>query len=192
MSRSHLKLLPNLLTSLRLLLVPALWIFALQGRSTWLGIGLLLALLTDVLDGAAARWLKQETALGALLDSLADKLLTLSVLGWLALLFPAIFTEHPLLIALVIAAFAASWLTGWIRSGRLPTLHLFSARLGGGCQGLFTLHAFLSGQYSPALLYLALGTGLLAALEEIAVSSVSKISNTESIMVTSNTSLASG
>lgn len=166
---AHLRLLPNLLTSLRLLILPALWLFAAQGRSTWIGVGLLLALLTDVLDGAAARWLKQETPLGALLDSLADKLLTLSVLGWLALLFPTIFTESPLLIALVSAAFAGSWLTGWIRSGQMPRLHLTSARIGGGLQGLFALHALLSGQYSPALLYLALGVGLLAALEEIVV-----------------------
>ena len=165
----RLKLLPNLLTSLRLLLVPVLWLCALQGQPTWIGVGLLLALLTDVLDGAAARWLDQETTFGAWLDSLADKLLTLSVLGWLALLFPAIFTQHPLLIALVSVVFAGSWLTGWIRSGGLPRLHLWSARLGGGCQGLFALHTFLSGQYSPALLYLALGIGLLAAIEEIAV-----------------------
>ncbi|HEY0734615.1 MAG TPA: CDP-alcohol phosphatidyltransferase family protein [Herpetosiphonaceae bacterium] len=166
---ARLKLLPNLLTSLRLLLLPVLWLCALQGRSTWIGVGLLVALLTDVLDGAAARWLKQETALGARLDSLADKLLTLSALAWLALLFPAIFTDHPLLIGLVSAALAASWLTGFFRAGRMPRLHLVSARVGGGLQGLFALHTFVSGRYSPALLYLALGAGLLAALEEIAV-----------------------
>lgn len=166
---ARLKLLPNLLTSLRLLLIPALWLCALEGRSTWIGVGLLLALLTDVLDGAAARWLRHETALGAWLDSLADKLLTLSVLAWLALLFPAIFTDHPLLIGLVSAALAGSWLTGSFRSGRMPRLHLVSARIGGGCQGLFALHTFLSGRYSPALLYLALSIGLLAAIEEIAV-----------------------
>ncbi|MBV9791833.1 MAG: CDP-alcohol phosphatidyltransferase family protein, partial [Chloroflexi bacterium] len=40
---ARLKLLPNLLTSLRLLLVPVLWLCALQGRSTWIGVGLLVA-----------------------------------------------------------------------------------------------------------------------------------------------------
>ena len=164
-----IKTLPNALTTLRLLLVPVLWICALQGRSAWIGGGLALALLSDVLDGAAARRLKQVTAFGATLDSLADKLLTVSVGGWLALLFPAIFIDHPVMIALATVGLLGSWLVGWIKRGRLPRLHLWSARIGGGLQGCFALHAFITGRYNPALLYLALGVGLLAALEEIAV-----------------------
>ncbi|HEX6288696.1 MAG TPA: CDP-alcohol phosphatidyltransferase family protein [Herpetosiphonaceae bacterium] len=169
MSGPQIMTLPNLLTALRLLLVPVLWLCALLGRPAWIGAGLLAALLTDVLDGATARWLGQATSFGAALDSLADKLLTLSVVGWLALLFPEIFAEHPLLIGLAAAGLIGSWLTGRIKPGWLPKLHLWSARVGGGLQGLFALHTFLAGRYSAALLYLALGVGLLAALEEIAV-----------------------
>jgi cardiolipin synthase len=74
---------PNFLTGLRLLAVPVfIWLF-LAGR---LGAALLVfifAMVTDVLDGIAARVLKQFTALGAALDPIADKLMGLSTLGLL-------------------------------------------------------------------------------------------------------------
>ena len=74
---------PNCLTGLRLLAVPVfIWLFV-SGR---LGAALLvfiLAMITDLLDGIAARALKQLTALGAALDPLADKLMGLSAMGLL-------------------------------------------------------------------------------------------------------------
>ncbi len=44
-----------------------------------------MAVLTDALDGLLARFLKQRTALGQMLDPLADKILLLS--GYVGLLF---------------------------------------------------------------------------------------------------------
>ena len=70
--------LPNFLTLLRILTIPvfleflsyhfyweALVVFAIGG-------------LTDFLDGFVARWMKQQTALGAYLDPVADKLLVIT------------------------------------------------------------------------------------------------------------------
>jgi len=70
--------LPNTLTLIRILTVPifleclayqlyleALVVFAIGG-------------ITDFLDGLTARWLNQQTALGAYLDPAADKLLVIS------------------------------------------------------------------------------------------------------------------
>lgn len=70
--------LPNALTLFRILTIPvfleflayhlywqALLVFAIGG-------------ITDFLDGLAARWLNQQTALGAYLDPVADKLLVIS------------------------------------------------------------------------------------------------------------------
>lgn len=172
--RVQLKLLPNQITALRLLALPPIWLLALLDRPRLVALGLLTAALTDVLDGWLARRLHQATAFGAAFDSLADKALTLSVIGWLALLRPELFRDHPLWIGVAAGSFAASQLTGWLKHGRPGALHLASARLGGLLQALFVLHALLATRYSSLLLALALGVGTLAALEEIAVQLLAK------------------
>jgi cardiolipin synthase (CMP-forming) len=66
---------PNLLTLLRICLMPLLVSAILENRFR-LSFGLFVAAgLTDALDGALARWLKQRTVLGQYLDPVADKLL---------------------------------------------------------------------------------------------------------------------
>src|SRR5205085_7456365 len=71
---------PNFLTGLRIVAVPVFVVLFVYGR---LGAALAVfigAMVTDWLDGIAARLLKQFTALGAILDPIADKLLGLSAL----------------------------------------------------------------------------------------------------------------
>ena len=71
---------PNLLTSLRLILLPVfVWLY-LRGETLWALIVYLVVQATDVLDGIIARRSGQITTLGKLLDPLADKLMLLSVL----------------------------------------------------------------------------------------------------------------
>lgn len=66
---------PNLLTLLRICLAPFLVTAILESRFT-LSFALFVAAgLTDALDGALARLLKQRTVLGQYLDPVADKLL---------------------------------------------------------------------------------------------------------------------
>ena len=87
--------LPNSLTILRILLIPVFIGFLLYERYEYSLAVLLLAGLTDGLDGTIARVANQRTRLGADLDPVADKLLltsgfvTLSVLhlvpSWIAI-----------------------------------------------------------------------------------------------------------
>jgi len=66
---------PNLLTLLRICLAPFLVAAILEGNFK-LSFALFIAAgLTDALDGALARWLKQRSMLGHYLDPVADKLL---------------------------------------------------------------------------------------------------------------------
>ena len=66
---------PNLLTLLRLFIIPFLVIAILDGRYR-VAFGLfVLAGFSDGFDGLLARWLKQHTRLGQYLDPIADKLL---------------------------------------------------------------------------------------------------------------------
>jgi CDP-diacylglycerol---glycerol-3-phosphate 3-phosphatidyltransferase len=70
--------LPNLLSLIRILLVPPLVVVLLTKfeDKEWWGLGLfLLAALMDFLDGYLARRRKQVTRLGMLLDPAADKIL---------------------------------------------------------------------------------------------------------------------
>jgi cardiolipin synthase len=67
--------LPNLLTLLRLLLVPLVVLFIVEGRYLLAGWLFGAAAFTDILDGAAARWMGVSTQVGAYLDPIADKCL---------------------------------------------------------------------------------------------------------------------
>ena len=77
--------LPNALTSLRLLLTPAVIEAIVAGRSTLALVLFAAAAVTDVLDGAAARRLGLSTKTGAYLDPVADKCLLSGVFLALAL-----------------------------------------------------------------------------------------------------------
>jgi CDP-diacylglycerol--glycerol-3-phosphate 3-phosphatidyltransferase len=85
--------LPNALTALRLVAVPALiWLLTIDTESArfWATIVFILAAITDLMDGAIARKRDQVTSFGKLADPIADKaligtaLIGLSLLGDLA------------------------------------------------------------------------------------------------------------
>jgi len=69
---------PNVLTILRLLLVPVLVILLIQKSFTKAFVLFVVCGLTDALDGFIARLLNQKTVLGAYLDPIADKALMIS------------------------------------------------------------------------------------------------------------------
>jgi cardiolipin synthase len=66
---------PNLLTLLRLFIIPFLIIEILDGRYRSAFALFVLAGVSDAFDGLVARWLQQHTRLGQYLDPIADKLL---------------------------------------------------------------------------------------------------------------------
>lgn len=70
---------PNLITILRLLLVPAVVLAMLQERWDWAFVGFVVAGVSDGVDGFIARRFNQPSRLGAYLDPIADKLLLVSV-----------------------------------------------------------------------------------------------------------------
>lgn len=87
---------PNLITLLRIILVPVVVILLIQGFFFKALLVFIVAGLSDALDGFLARVLNQQTELGAYLDPIADKALlasafiTLSVLhvipGWVTVI----------------------------------------------------------------------------------------------------------
>jgi cardiolipin synthase (CMP-forming) len=67
--------LPNILSLLRMLATPAVFVLILDNRYTAVLVLFGAAALTDALDGWLARVLQAESKLGQLLDPLADKML---------------------------------------------------------------------------------------------------------------------
>lgn len=81
---SEIWTIPNILSMLRLALVPVFLIFIVRGDYTISLIVLVVASLTDLLDGYLARRLGQVTRLGQLLDPAADRLYIFAALVGLA------------------------------------------------------------------------------------------------------------
>ncbi len=77
---------PNQLTLLRLIFIPFIVIFVIDGNYRWALVLFVLAGLSDGLDGTLARALNQRTVLGQYLDPIADKLLLSSLFLVLSLL----------------------------------------------------------------------------------------------------------
>lgn len=96
--RANLRPVPNQLTALRLTLVPVLWGLAVLDRPRPVAAGLLLAGLTDAVDGSLARRLGQPSAFGSAFDPVADTLIVRSGIVWLVPLKPALISDHPVVL----------------------------------------------------------------------------------------------
>ncbi len=85
---------PNLLSLLRMGLIPVFIISILHGLPKEAVLIFLVAGLTDALDGLIARFWSQQSALGAYLDPMADKLLLVSAYATLAV--PGVYPGVPI------------------------------------------------------------------------------------------------
>lgn len=82
---SRVATVPNLLTLVRLILIPVFLVFVLVGEYAWALGTVVVSSLTDFLDGFVARRFGQVSRVGQLLDPAADRLFILSTLVGIAL-----------------------------------------------------------------------------------------------------------
>ena len=141
---------PNLLSFLRLLMVPAIVWMHLSGRNALLTAGLVvISGLTDLADGYIARRFHMVSDLGKALDPIADKLTQAAVLACLALRYPLMILPLALLMLKETAAAVLGLLiirrTGQVYGadwhGKVATALLYA---------MMTLHLLWSG-ISPAI-----------------------------------------
>ena len=165
----YLKRVPDLLSGARMLMIPVLTVAALVGNGRLVGFGLMLAGVSDFLDGFLARRLGAATARGARLDALADNLLLVSTLAWLVGLHPDILTTNGALVAAACAAHAAALVAGQITFGRVVNLHRVESKLAGGCLYAFALVTLLSGAYEPLFLTIAAGALIASSAETLLI-----------------------
>lgn len=135
--RSEVFTLPNILTMLRLALIPVyipLYMTAVQRIDYWLVGGLVaVSCLTDLLDGRIARKFHRSTTLGTILDPIADKATQLSLLLCLArscamlkpVLYLFVLKESLQILAGVLAFGYGRMLNGALAEGKICTCVLF-------------------------------------------------------------------
>jgi cardiolipin synthase len=159
--------LPNLFTLTRFLLIPVLWVWAFKGYPVYLGIGLIVAGLTDAFDGAVARRWKMVTKFGSQFDSIADHILGTSAIVWLLMLEPLVYQDNKVLFLTAIILYPAGMLVGLLKFKRFANLHLYSGKLYGGLQIIFISHAFLFEGYAQWLFLLMVGVFIFSRLETL-------------------------
>ena len=167
--RRQLGTVPNQLTAARLALVPVLWAVALLGEPVWLGVGVIVASVTDMLDGWLSRRWNQTSEFGARLDSVADHLLAVSTTLWLVLLRPFFFREQmwPLI---AWGAFALLvLLVSWLKLRRFVNLHLYTSKAAVILAFLFGIPLLILGRYSQVQFWITLAVCSLAAAESLAI-----------------------
>ena len=150
---------PNFLTGLRLAAIPVFIGLFLSGRLAAALAVFIGAMITDWLDGIAARALKQFTALGAILDPVADKLISVSALVLLCwsgrlplwLLWLLVFREVCIFAAIVIlTATGRTYVIRPTRFGKYSTAFLAATMIFALLQGARGVPP------GPALIVLAL------------------------------------
>ncbi len=110
MNKSTIWNIPNLLSIIRLLLIPPFVILFFQGGDALYGACAILVLsgLSDMLDGVIARKFHQVTALGQVLDPIADKLTQ----GAVAVCMIIAYASYPAIVALFALFFLKEFLMG--------------------------------------------------------------------------------
>ena len=132
-SKKDIFTIPNLLSLLRLGLIPVYTSLYFRGRIPLASIILAISCLTDLLDGFIARRFHMVSNLGKFLDPLADKFTQLSLLLCLPSRYPLVKSLLPLFIAKELTQSSLAYfhfkqgkmLSGALWTGKISTAILF-------------------------------------------------------------------
>jgi len=156
----------DLLTVYRLATAPVAAWMALTGNRHAFFILIIISMVTDLIDGPIARWLKQDSEFGARLDTLADGSTVLA--GLLGLYIFELETFRPELawIWLFLACYALAAFSCLAKFGRLPSYHLYLSKTAAAAAGAFVAWLYLVG-YSRAFFIAVISLGIMANIESV-------------------------
>lgn len=120
---------PNILSFLRLALVPVLIGLALVKAGQLFLWVLAFSLLSDVLDGYLARKLNQVSELGAKLDSWGDVLTYASMIFGLFSIWPSIFADQAPFLFAAMLSFTVPVAVALRKFGGYPSYHTWGAKI---------------------------------------------------------------
>ena len=127
---------PNVLSSLRIMCVPLLLVLAWNGSTGLFLAFFALGLLSDVLDGALARRLGQESDFGARLDQWADFALWLCLPFGAWWLWPETLRRESAYVILAIVCMVLPTAIAYAKYGAVPGYHTWSVKLGSVLMGI--------------------------------------------------------
>ena len=124
--------LPNMISSVRILMAPLLLYLAIEQQAMIYIAVLLFTVFTDALDGYLARQLNAVSELGAQLDSWGDFFVyaTMAVSAWL--LWPDIILREQFYVIIIICSFTIPVLTGLLKFKKLTSYHTISVKIAVG------------------------------------------------------------
>ncbi|MDC1288348.1 CDP-alcohol phosphatidyltransferase family protein [Gammaproteobacteria bacterium] len=167
----------NLISAIRILIAPLLFVFAFRQMETWFLGTLIFSGLTDVLDGYIARRLHQTSALGAHLDSWGDFVIysTMAACAWI--LWPELTRQVILYYALILCSFVLPALIGLIKFREFTGYHTWSVKIA----VLFTFAGYIALYADIAQWPFMIASGLcvIAAVEEILITLVLRHERTD-------------
>lgn len=157
----------NLITVFRILAAPILLFLLFTGQwqtFKWL---LLVAFLTDLIDGELARRFNVTSVLGSKLDSIGDDLMVLVAVVGMFVHFPDFILQELTVIAVMLVLFISQIAIALFRYSKISSFHTYAAKLAAFAQGLFLLSSFFFHQPSQLLFYIAAVITITDLVEEI-------------------------
>jgi CDP-diacylglycerol--glycerol-3-phosphate 3-phosphatidyltransferase len=160
--------LPNAISLYRLLSFPFLLYLVFTGNESLFATLLCINLVSDAIDGIIARTFKLQTEFGARLDSLADwGTYILAFVGIYNFKMPDHGNDFWLLYPFI-GLIVFYNILSFFKFRRMPSLHLYSTKMGGYFQGIYFFGLFAYGYYAP-IFFFAMIWGWLSSIEEIII-----------------------
>jgi cardiolipin synthase len=160
----------NLVTACRIVLAPILLLFVWNDMEHWFLGCLVVALVSDIVDGQLARRLNLASELGARLDSWADLLTYCSVSLATYWLRPDLVSTLRVPFIAAVASYAIPVIIGFVKFRGLTSYHTLMAGISAQLLGAYAIVLFARGPMLP--FRVAVCVLVLAELEEIAISLV--------------------
>lgn len=147
--------------------MPAVLTVAIAGSRPWFVGLIVLSLLTDACDGYLARRLNAYSDLGRKLDSFADYITLCTGLAGIALLWPDIMRRELPWVAVVMVAFFAAVIYGFVQLGRPLCYHTWAAKTLAVVCALSLVP--LLADWTPVPFHIVVVLQVLTGVEEIAI-----------------------
>jgi len=164
-----MRMLPSVLTALRLMLAPTILLNAVSSHNPWLFlVSLLVGFISDIFDGILARRLGVATDRLRRFDSLTDLVFWSCVFAAIWIVDPAVVRADAVALSLLLALEFFGQMLALVLSGKPAAVHSYLAKLWGICLFLASCEVLVGGT-ADVLFKVMLVVGLVMYAEWISI-----------------------